>query len=101
MSEEADKPPERMQRALLEPETARCHESGKTVVLGHTEQDTSEILDLDCIKCIDTACWRYGWLTALDVESGKVWQASRFGQLREQHEPPVGPTAVILGGAGV
>jgi len=82
--------------ALLEPELARCHTSGKTVILGHTEQVSSEVLDLGCIKCIDTACWRYGWLTALEVDTGQLWQASRFGALREQQERPVGSTAELV-----
>lgn len=76
--------------AILEPENVVCHQSGKTVIVGHTEQTNGEVLDLGCVKCIDTACWRYGWLTALEVHSGKIWQASRFGILREGSEPPVG-----------
>ena len=77
---------------LLEPDVARCHGSGKTVIVGHTEQADGEVLDLGCVKCIDTACWRYGWLTALEVNTNQIWQASRFGQLRESGESPVGPT---------
>ncbi|MEZ6069540.1 MAG: hypothetical protein R3C10_04540 [Pirellulales bacterium] len=80
---------------LLDPEVVRCHNSGKTAVVGHTEQSDGEVLDLGCVKCIDTACWRYGWLTALDVVSGRTWQASRFGQLREPDEAPVGPTGPL------
>lgn len=72
--------------ALLEPDQVRCHASGKTVIVGHTEQRSGEILDLGCVKCIDTACWRYGWLTALEVQTGEVWQASRWGILREPGE---------------
>jgi serine/threonine protein phosphatase 1 len=80
---------------LLDANDARCHESGKTVIVGHTEQTNGEVLDLGCIKCIDTACWRYGWLTALDVSTGQTWQASRFGQLRQREEPIVGPITPI------
>lgn len=68
--------------AMLDPAEARCHQSGKTVVCGHTEQEGGALLDLGCIKCLDTACCRYGWLTALELHSGTVWQASRFGVLR-------------------
>jgi len=75
---------------LLDPETARRHISGKTVVAGHTEQKDGELLDLGFIQCIDTACWRHGWLTAIDVLNDRVWQASRFGQLRKSNEAPVG-----------
>lgn len=76
---------------LLEPDEVQPHDSGKTVIVGHTEQISGEILDLGFIQCIDTACWRYGWLTALEVTSGEVWQAQRFGMLRELGDTPVGP----------
>lgn len=59
------------------------HQSGKTVVVGHTPQGSGEILDMDYLVCIDTYCVGGGWLTALDVESGQVWQADREGRLRE------------------
>jgi hypothetical protein len=58
------------------------HQSGKTAIVGHTPQGTGEILDLGYLICIDTYCFGGGWLTALDVESGKVWQANRDGELR-------------------
>ena len=51
--------------ALFEPEEMRPHQSGRTVVVGHTEQRNSEILDLEFAICIDTACWRHGWLLSL------------------------------------
>jgi serine/threonine protein phosphatase 1 len=73
--------------ALFEPDELGPHLSGKTVIVGHTEQRDSEILDLGFAICIDTACWRHGWLTALDVHSRVVWQASRWGLLREDEEP--------------
>ena len=56
------------------------HCSGKVVVVGHTPR--SEILDLKYLICLDTGVWKGGWLTALDVESGKTWQASENGTLR-------------------
>ena len=72
--------------ALFEPEEMQPHYSGKTVVVGHTEQKNSEVLDLGFAMCIDTACWRHGWLTAVELHSGKVWQASRWGIMREEGE---------------
>ena len=62
------------------------HNSGKPVVVGHTEQRNAEILDLGFATCIDTVCHKYGWLTAIDVVSRDVWQASRWGILRETAE---------------
>ena len=60
------------------------HHSGKTVIVGHTSQKSGEILDLGHIKCIDTRCYGGGWLTALDVHAGRVWQADRDGRLRKR-----------------
>jgi len=59
------------------------HQSGKTVIVGHTPQRTGEILDLGHLLCIDTACFAGGWLTAFDVNSKQVWQANRRGELRQ------------------
>lgn len=58
------------------------HESGKAVIVGHTAQRSGEVLDLEHIVCIDTYCHGGGWLTALEVASGKIWQADRNGALR-------------------
>lgn len=58
------------------------HESGKTVIVGHTPQRSGEILDLGHLKCIDTNCHGGGWLTALDVRTEEFWQADREGNLR-------------------
>jgi serine/threonine protein phosphatase 1 len=58
------------------------HESGKTVVVGHTSQKNGEILDLGHVKVIDTYCYGGGWLTALDVQTEEVWQADREGNRR-------------------
>jgi serine/threonine protein phosphatase 1 len=57
------------------------HCSGKTVIVGHTPQP--EILDLGYLKCIDTNCCKGGWLTALDMDSGQVWQVDERGEARE------------------
>ncbi|UUO05765.1 metallophosphoesterase [Blastopirellula sp. J2-11] len=71
---------------VLEPDAYQCHVSGKTLFVGHTEQRNGEILNLGCIQDIDTACWRNGWLTAIDVDALHIWQASRFGRMREADE---------------
>jgi len=59
------------------------HVSGKIAVVGHTAQRDGEILDLGHLKCIDTYIYGDGWLTALDVESGRVWQVDQEGRPRE------------------
>lgn len=58
------------------------HHSGKTVIVGHTSQKRGEILNLGYVKCIDTGCYAGRWLTALDVITGRVWQADEHGRLR-------------------
>jgi serine/threonine protein phosphatase 1 len=60
------------------------HRSGKMAIVGHTSQKTGEVLDLGYLKCIDTCCYGDGWLTAMDVESGQLWQADKAGRMRNQ-----------------
>lgn len=57
------------------PDNPAPHFSGKTVVCGHTAQ--KQILDLGHTLCIDTGCgiWAGGRLSAIDLKSGKIWQA--------------------------
>ena len=58
------------------------HFSGKTAIVGHSRQKKGEVLDLGYLKCIDTYCDGHGWLTALDVETGQIWQTDKTGMLR-------------------
>ncbi len=58
------------------------HMSGKVAVVGHTAQKDGLILDLGHLKCIDTCCYCGHWLTAMDVTTGRVWQATADGDLR-------------------
>lgn len=58
------------------------HCSGKTAIVGHTAQRSGEVLDLGYLKCIDTWCYGGGWLTALDVTTGRIWQADATGRMR-------------------
>jgi serine/threonine protein phosphatase 1 len=60
------------------------HSSGKTAILGHTSQKTGEVLDLGHLKCIDTWCYGDGWLTAMELTSGRVWQAAKDGRMRDE-----------------
>lgn len=82
----AEQPEHQLRWALLDPAEARPHVSGKRVFVGHTEQRNSEVLDLGFICCLDTACYKHGWLSAMDARTGELWQASRFGMLREADE---------------
>lgn len=75
-------PGEALRWRVTDGRTARPHQSGKVAVVGHTPQFSGEVLDLGFLVCIDTNCARGGWLTALDIETGRVWQADRLGRLR-------------------
>ena len=65
------------------------HISGKQVIVGHTPQVDGDVLDLGHLICIDTYCFGNGWLTALDVDSGEIWQANQAGELRADNEQKV------------
>ncbi len=58
------------------------HHSGKTMICGHTSQKSGDPVHIGHAICIDTWAWGGGWLTALEVESGKLWQANRAGRTR-------------------
>ena len=60
------------------------HVSGKRVVAGHTSQKNGKILNLGHLVCIDTYCYGGGWLTALDVHHGVVWQVDSRGVERRR-----------------
>jgi serine/threonine protein phosphatase 1 len=79
----AEQPRERLLWEPLRRTIPGPHHSGKTAIAGHTAQKSGEILDLGYLKCIDTYCHGGGWLTALEVSTGRVWQASRHGLLRQ------------------
>ncbi|MEO8496257.1 MAG: metallophosphoesterase [Planctomycetota bacterium] len=66
----------------LDEYTPPRHVSGKIAIVGHSAERSGEIFSLRHLKCIDTYCYGGGWLTALDVMSGQVWQADREGHLR-------------------
>jgi serine/threonine protein phosphatase 1 len=60
------------------------HCSGKVLVCGHTRQISGWPLDLGCAVCIDTGGYSTGgWLTCLEVETGRFVQANQKGELRE------------------
>ncbi|HWB03666.1 MAG TPA: metallophosphoesterase family protein [Verrucomicrobiales bacterium] len=59
------------------------HVSGKTVICGHTAQDSGRPWNLGHTICLDTWAYGRGFLSCLDVESGTVYQASQSGMKRE------------------
>jgi serine/threonine protein phosphatase 1 len=61
---------------------SRPHESGKTMICGHTAQKSGVPKNLGHAICIDTWVYGAGWLTALDVATGDYWQANQKGESR-------------------
>lgn len=84
---DADKPIDVLHGYTLRWESLReripaRHISGKTFIVGHTPQSSGEILDRGYLKCIDTQCYAGGWLTGIDANTGKIWQANEQGEVR-------------------
>ena len=61
------------------------HYSGKIAVVGHTPYE--QVLNFGHLICLDTNCCEGGWLSALDVDSGQLWQANQTGELVEKALP--------------
>jgi len=59
-----------------------AHISGKILICGHTRQKSGLPLDLGTSICIDTGAYDDGWLTCLDVYTGRIWQANELGKAR-------------------
>lgn len=57
------------------------HLCGKRAVVGHTHDRRGEIFRVPHLVCIDTYCYGGRWLTALDVDTDQIWQASPDGDL--------------------
>lgn len=57
------------------------HVSGRVAVVGHTANHEGRIYDFGHIVGIDTYCYGGGPLTAMEVNSGEVWQATQDGRL--------------------
>lgn len=58
------------------------HYSGKIMICGHTSQKDGLPLNIGHAICIDTWVYGEGWLTALEVNSGQIWQANQRGDKR-------------------
>jgi serine/threonine protein phosphatase 1 len=76
-------PPEVLRWQSLKNNVPGPHVSGRVAIVGHTVQKSGEILDLGHLKCIDTGCYCGGWLTAMEVRTGRVWQADARGKRRK------------------
>jgi serine/threonine protein phosphatase 1 len=61
------------------------HSSGKIMICGHTQQRSGVPLNLGHAICIDTWAYGDGFLTCLDIGSGRFWQANQKGERRTDH----------------
>ena len=64
-------------------EDIRPHHSGKKIICGHTVQTSGLPSNLGFAICIDTWVDGSGWLTCLDVNNNKIWQANQKGEKRQ------------------
>jgi serine/threonine protein phosphatase 1 len=78
----AEQPEYMLYWETLEAAMWRPHESGKTMICGHSIQRSGRPLVLDQAICIDTWVYGQGWLTWLDVETEVYWQANQRGETR-------------------
>ncbi len=79
----AEQPRQMLRWLKLTDMTPAPHVNGKRAVVGHTHDRNGEIFDIGHLVCIDTFCYGGGWLTALDVNSGELWQSNMEGEMRE------------------
>ena len=59
------------------------HECGKIMICGHTSQKSGVPFSNGNAVCIDTWGYGGGWLSCLDVDSGRIWQANERGETRK------------------
>lgn len=55
---------------------------GVVTICGHTPQRSGNIAQLPHWICVDTYAYGGGWLSCLDPETGRYWQANQKGMLR-------------------
>lgn len=48
------------------------HISGKTIICGHSAQKSGQVYQSSNLICIDTESYGGGYLTALEIETGKT-----------------------------
>lgn len=58
------------------------HVSGKRVFVGHTPQQDGMVVDMGHLVLLDTFCFGGKYLSAMDADTGFVWQADNHGKVR-------------------
>jgi serine/threonine protein phosphatase 1 len=88
-----DQPPSVIHWAKLEP-PLMPHISGKTMVCGHTIMGEGLPVDFGSAWCLDTGAYQdFGWLSMVDLETRKVWQANERGESRQVDLQPWTPAS--------
>lgn len=64
------------------------HMSGKIGVVGHTPQSDGMVKHLGHLVQLDTYCFGGGWLSAMEINTGEVWQANQAGEFRKTESLP-------------
>ena len=83
----ADQPRELLRWVKISNLLPGPHISGKRAIVGHTHDRQGEIFEIPHLVCIDTYCYGGRWLTAMELETGKLWQAYPNGSMKEGTEP--------------
>ncbi len=73
---------------FFDPAAPPTHPGGKRVVCGHSAQRSGLPLAAGNAVCIDTHAYAGGYLTCLDVGTGRYWQADLIGRVRTGELPP-------------
>lgn len=84
-----EQPEELLRWSSLRDRIPGPHHSGKVAVVGHTAQRSGEVLDLGHLICLDTYCYGGRWLTAIDLDGSRLWQANQHGELRHAQGVPL------------
>lgn len=79
-----EQPDELLRWVKLTQEVPGPHMSGKRAVVGHTHDREGRIFEVPHLVCIDTYCYGGKWLTAMELESGKIWQSDPYGKLLDR-----------------
>ena len=79
----AQQPPEALFWDHITRRMPKPHMSGKTAIVGHTPQHSGRVFDAGHLIAIDTYVFGEGQLTALEVNTGEMWQAAKYGYVRQ------------------
>lgn len=74
-----EQPSELLRWVKISQQLPEPHSNGKRAIVGHTHDREGKIFEVPHLVCIDTYCYGGKWLTALEIESGRIWQVAPNG----------------------